>query len=115
MKTAPSYIVANGEREQPFNVRVNGKDIAVGVTRAAADRIASPHRGKAFILIYRSHKPLDGRKAAWHKAPWCRPMSMRVTELSRAKALAACHADPDIAVSFDTATHSQATFAVGAL
>lgn len=89
-----------GPREDMlFNVRVNGVDVAHNLTRTDAEHYLG--KGLGFVQIYLSHKPLEGRRAAWSKASLPRVPSLYTSEKSRAKALANVLADPAITVEVE--------------
>lgn len=55
---------------QLYNVRLNGEDIASGLTLDRAKSQAGQLRGRGLLQIYLSDKPIEGRKPSWKRASW---------------------------------------------
>lgn len=71
-----------------FNVRHNGVDVAIGVSRKAADDILyKPGRERGSWQVYLTDRPLEERKPAWRSQPIPRMPSLRVSAAERAKLL----------------------------
>ncbi len=84
--------------EDCFNVRVDGVDVVLHVTRAYAQKHLDAYREcpVGFIQVYRADRPLEQRRPAWRKESLPRPWRFHVTASEYVKALAAVSADPEI-------------------
>ena len=81
-----------------FNIRLNGTDVAVGVTRAEANayleqRRALPPMQRGFVQVYLTARPLEGRLGPPRYRHLPKRLSLHVSDKVRTELIAKLLAD----------------------